>query len=86
MIKTFEIIKELVSKNEVKISTHGYDEMSEYDIFIKDVIADVGNGIVIENYDKYPKGRCVLVLEKDIETRFQYMWYGVFPKENLLLL
>jgi len=77
MSKTFEIIKELVSKNEVKISTHGYDEMSEDDIFIKDVIADVGNGVVIENYDKYPKGRCVLVLEKDRNSRPIHVVWGI---------
>ena len=79
MSKTFEIIKELVSKNEIKISAHGYDEMSEDNIFIKDVIADVDNGIVIENYDKYSKGRCVLVLEKDRDSLPVHVVWGI-PK------
>jgi len=79
MSKTFEIIKKLVLKNEIKISAHGYDEMSEDDIFIKDVITDVANGIVIEDYDKYPKGRCVLVLEKDRDSRPIHVVWGI-PK------
>jgi hypothetical protein len=79
MSKTFETIKELVSKNEVKISAHGYDEMSEDNIFIKDVIEDVANGIIIENYDKYPKGRCVLVLDKDRDFRPIHVVWGI-PK------
>ena len=79
MSKTFEVVKDLVSKKEIKISAHGYDEMSEDNIFIKDVIADVDNGIVIENYDKYPKGRCVLVLEKDRDSLPIHVVWGI-PK------
>jgi len=85
MGNTFDRIKELVSKKEIKISAHGYDEMAEDNIFVKDVIADVFNGIIIENYDKYPKGRVCLFLKK-IETTSRYMLYGVFPEEHLLLL
>lgn len=76
MSKTFEIIKELVLKHEVKISAHGYDEIAEDDIFVKDIIADVANGIIVEDYDKYPKGRCVLVLEEDRDGRpIHVVWY-----------
>lgn len=76
MSKTFEIIKELVLKHEVKISAHGYDEIAEDDIFVKDIIADVANGIIVEDYDKYPKGRCVLVLEEDRDGRpIHVVWH-----------
>lgn len=77
MSKTFEIIKELVSRHDVKISAHGYDEMAEDDIFVKDIIADINNGIIIENYDKYLKGRCVLVLEKDRDARPIHVVWGI---------
>ena len=77
MSNTFDRIKELVSKKEIKISAHGYDEMAEDNIFVKDVIADVFNGIIIENYDKYPKGRCVLVLEKDRDNLPVHVVWGI---------
>ena len=49
MSKTFEKIKELVKRNEIRISDHGYDEITDDDIFIKDIIADIDNGIVVED-------------------------------------
>jgi len=52
MDKTFDRIKELVSKKEIKISAHGYDEMAEDNIFVKDIIANVFNGIITKNVDK----------------------------------
>ena len=79
MSKTFERIKELVSKHEIKISDHGYDEMSEDNIFVKDIITDVDNGIIVENYHEYPKGPCVLVLEKDRDARPIHVVWGI-PK------
>ncbi len=61
----------------LKFLAHGYDEMAEDDIFIKDIIADINNGIIVENYDKYPKGRCVLVLEKDRDGSPIHVVWGI---------
>ena len=79
MSVTFEKIKELVRRNEIKVSDHGYDEIAEDDIFIKDIIADVDNGIIVEDYPEYPKGPCVLVLEKDRDARPIHVVWGI-PK------
>lgn len=79
MSKTFERIKELVKSHEIKISDHGYDELSEDYIFIKDIIADADNGIVIEDYPEYHKWPCVLVLEKDRDARPVHVVWGI-PK------
>ncbi|MBU0897452.1 MAG: DUF4258 domain-containing protein [Candidatus Omnitrophica bacterium] len=80
MSKTFERIKELVKRQEIKISDHGYDEIAEDDIFIKDIIADVNNGIIVEDYPEYPKGPCVLVVEKDKDARPIHVVWGI-PKD-----
>lgn len=79
MSKTFKRIKELVERREIKVSEHGYDEIAEDDIFVKDIIAGVNNGIVVEDYPEYPKGPCVLVLEKDREARPIHVVWGI-PK------
>jgi len=79
MDKTFEKIKELVQRNEIKVSDHGYDEMAEDGILIKDIIADINNGIIVEDYPEYPKGPCVLVLEKDRDTSPIHVLWGI-PK------
>ena len=82
MSRTFERIKELVGRYEIKVSDHGYDEIAEDGIFIKDIIADVNNGIVVEDYSDYPKGPCVLVLEKDKNARPIHVVWGI-PKGAL---
>lgn len=76
MSQTFERIKILAGKNEIKISDHGYDEISEDSIFVRDIIADVNNGIIVEDYPGYQKGPCVLVLERDREGRPIHVVWG----------
>ena len=77
MSRTFERIKELVRRYEIKVSDHGYDEIAEDGIFIKDIIADADNGIIVEDYPDYPKGPCVLVLEKDRNARPIHVVWGI---------
>ena len=59
----------LVQRAEVRISDHGYDEMSDENILAKEVLAGVFEGIVVEDYPSYGKGPCVLVLQKDLNQQ-----------------
>jgi hypothetical protein len=55
----------LVGRREVRISDHGYDELASDGILFREVIGGVERAQLLEDYPEYPKGPCVLVLQRD---------------------
>lgn len=47
MSSTFELILDLIGRKNVMISDHGYDELSEDGIFVRDIMDGVAEGIVV---------------------------------------
>ena len=79
MSKTFKAVQQLVKDGHFRISEHGYDELTSDDIYSRDVIAGIVNAIVVEDYPKFPKGPCVLALQKDLNNRPIHVVWGI-PK------
>lgn len=79
MSQTFQQVLELIERGEVRISAHGYDELVEDDILIRDILLGVKDAVVLEDYLTYPKGPCVLTLQHDIQHKPIHTVWGI-PK------
>ena len=65
MSQTLEAIRRLVASGDVRISEHGYDELSDDNITVRDLLNGVRAAILIEDYPEFAKGAAVLALQLD---------------------
>ena len=79
MSETLRRIQELVARGEVKISAHGYDELAADGLFADEVAAGVADAEVVEDYPEFPKGPCVLVLQRNAAGQAIHVVWGM-PK------
>ena len=79
--RTLEQIKVLVGMGEVRISNHGYDELAADGILLRDMVAGLLSAEVVEDYPDFPKGPCVLVLERDRDGGPIHAVWGI-PKDE----
>lgn len=73
------MIIDLVAKRDIRISDHGYDELAQDGMLAREVTAGVLGALVLEDYPDFPKGPCVLVLQKDHEGNPIHVVWGI-PK------
>ena len=77
MSRTFELILDLIDRKEVMVSDHGYDELAEDDILVKEVLDGASAALMVEDYPDYPKGPCVLMLQKDSQDKPIHVVWGI---------
>ncbi len=75
--QTLERIIALVARDEVSVSVHGYDELAADGIRVHDAVDGLSAALVVEDYPEYPKGPCVLVLERDRDGQPIHVVWGI---------
>ena len=70
-------VRALVSRGEVRVSLHGYEELAADNVPVRDIIDGLTGAEAIEEYPNYPKGPCVLVLERDKSNQPIHVVWGI---------
>jgi len=81
MSRSLSEIITLIKKGDVLISSHGYDELANDHIFVKEIVETIDEAEVINEYPDYSKGPCVLVLQKDRKGKPVHVVWGI-PKNS----
>jgi hypothetical protein len=60
-----EKVQKLIRSGKVRISEHGYEELAADGLTATEVVHGAGDVVVVEEYPDYPKGPCILLLQRD---------------------
>lgn len=61
-------------EDDVRVSAHGYDELSEDDILASDALAGIASASVVEEYPDQIDGPRVLTLQRDATGPIHVVW------------
>jgi hypothetical protein len=77
--ETLKLIQLLVAAADIRVSEHGYDELSNDGLTAREIINGVNAAILVEDYPDYPKGASVLVLQTGDNRQPVHVVWGI-PK------
>jgi hypothetical protein len=72
-------VRHLIHTGSVRISEHGYDELAEDGLTVKELLDGIDKAHVVEEYPDYPKGKCILLLQNDKHGNPVHVLWGI-PK------
>ncbi|MGH8550834.1 MAG: DUF4258 domain-containing protein [Methylococcales bacterium] len=65
------------SPEELRISEHGYDELSADKLTVRELVVGAADAVVVEDYPDCRKGPCVLVLQRDKKGHPVHVVWGI---------
>lgn len=74
-------MQDLVANGQVRVSEHGYDELADDGVTVREAISGIHGAVIVEEYPKYPKGACVLALQCARDGSPIHVVWGI-PKEH----
>ena len=77
MSDTLDKVRNLASQRKVAVAQHSLFRIGQRGISIREVVAGVAAGEVIEDYPDYHKGPTVLVLQNDGAGRRLHVVWGI---------
>lgn len=76
------LVHNLLNAGSVKISEHGYDELADDDLTVSEIMNGIKDARIVEEYPDYPKGRCILLLQKDLNGNPVHALWGIPKGQN----
>lgn len=77
MTDLLDRIISLVASGNFRISEHGYDELSEEELSARELVSGIAQATLVEEYPEYPKGPCLLVLQRTSEGDPAHVVWGI---------
>lgn len=82
MSETLRRIQTLVFSGEVRVSEHGFDELSKDDILVEDAVSGIATAVAVEDYPDRGRGRSVLTLQHDANGRAIHVVWAIPAEER----
>lgn len=79
MSDLLETIQKLVASRALRISEHGFDELSDDGISVRDAVRGIHSAVEVEEYPATGRGPALLVLEYDRDDKPIHVVWGI-PK------
>lgn len=81
MSETLRRVQTLVMAGDYRVSRHGFRELAADDIVAEEMLAGIGDAVLVEDYPDTRKEPSVLVLQYDGEARPVHVMWGA-PKDG----